>query len=286
MIYVSSTCIKNKLIKESVEVLANAGFRNIELSGGTKFYTDYEKDLLFLQDKYSLNYQLHNYFPPPQSPFVLNLASLDDKIYKQSIDLCKNAIRLSKILSGTRYGIHAGFLIDINPNEAGKKIAHRNLSNRKKALSRFSKGWEIIRDEAGDDIKLYVENNVFSKTNSKTYLKENPFLLTSYSGYLELKEYVNFNLLLDVAHLKVSVQTLNLDFDNELEKLLPLTEYIHLSDNDGLHDQNKAFEKSSEMLNDLKKYDLSKRIFTLETYSSLEAIKDNSNMVYSIMSNN
>ena len=55
MIYVSSTCIKNKLIKESVEVLANAGFRNIELSGGTKFYTDYEKDLLFLQDKYSLN---------------------------------------------------------------------------------------------------------------------------------------------------------------------------------------------------------------------------------------
>ena len=34
---------------------------------------------------------------------------------------------------------------------------------------------------------------------------------------------------------------MNLDFDNELEKLLPLTEYIHLSDNDGLHDQNKAF---------------------------------------------
>ena len=62
MIYVSSTCIKNKLIKDSVESLALAGFTNIELSGGTRYYPDFEKDLLTLQDKYGLNYQLHNYF--------------------------------------------------------------------------------------------------------------------------------------------------------------------------------------------------------------------------------
>jgi len=49
-----------------------------------------------------LNYLIHNYFPPPSKPFVLNLASLDDKLYKQSIDLCINAIKLSKNLGGNR----------------------------------------------------------------------------------------------------------------------------------------------------------------------------------------
>jgi sugar phosphate isomerase/epimerase len=284
MIYISSSCVKSRNIKEAVSTLAKSGFKNIELSGGTKYYKDYEKDLLSLQDKYSLNYQLHNYFPPSQKPFVLNLASLNDKIYHQSIELCKNAISLSKRLNGCRYGIHAGFLIDIKPSEAGKKIAHKNLSNKKKALTRFSEGWEIIKNEAADEVTLYIENNVFSSTNCKTYSGNNPFFLTSYSSYLELKEYIDFDFLLDVAHLKVSAKSLDLNFNDELKKLFPLTNYIHLSDNDGLHDQNKAFDKNSEMLNTLKNYDLSHRIFTLETYSDLEEIRDNYRMFYEITS--
>ena len=124
---------------------------------------------------------------------MLNLASLDDDIYKKSIELCKDAIRLSKKIGGKHYGVHGGFLIDFRPKQAGKKIDYQHLNNKQKAINRFSDAWNILLDEANNYVSLYVENNVFSKTNSKTYLQENPFLLTSYSGYLELKEYFPYN---------------------------------------------------------------------------------------------
>ena len=177
-------------------------------------------------------------------------------------------------------------MIDIKPKEAGRKIPHRNLSNKKKALKRFSEGWEIIMNEAADEVSLYIENNVLSSTNYKTYSGYNPFFLTNYSSYLELKEYIDFNLLLDVAHLKVSAKSLNLNFNDELKNLLPLTNYIHLSDNDGLHDQNKAFDTNSDLLKTLYNYDLSYNTFTLETYDDLEKIKDNYNMFYEITRKN
>ena len=44
MIYISSSCIKAKTIKESVTILAEVGFNNIELSGGTQYYSSFETD--------------------------------------------------------------------------------------------------------------------------------------------------------------------------------------------------------------------------------------------------
>ena len=99
MIFVSSSCIKNKLIKSSVEELAINGFKNIELSGGTEYYDNFENDLLDLKDKYSLNYRCHNYFPPPKKHFVLNLASLDNISFNNSFEHLKNVISLSKNLA-------------------------------------------------------------------------------------------------------------------------------------------------------------------------------------------
>ena len=64
MIYVSSACVRRDTIKESVEELAQSGFKSIELSGGTEYYQGYQESLLELKNKYNLNYLLHNYFPP------------------------------------------------------------------------------------------------------------------------------------------------------------------------------------------------------------------------------
>ena len=49
-----------------------------------KKYANFEIDLLELKDKYNLNYQCHNYFPPPQQDFVLNLASLNDDTFNKN----------------------------------------------------------------------------------------------------------------------------------------------------------------------------------------------------------
>ena len=121
MIFVSSSCLKNNTIKQSVQELANQGYKNIELSGGTNLYEEYVEDLLGLKKKYKLNYLVHNYFPPPKKPFMLNIASLNDELFEKSVDHCVKAINLCKILGSKKYGVHAGFLIDFSPNEAGKK---------------------------------------------------------------------------------------------------------------------------------------------------------------------
>ena len=83
MIYVSSSCLKNKKITQSVQDLADEGYKNIELSGGTTLYEGYVNDLLDLKEKYDLRYLLHNYFPPPKEPFMLNIASLNNELFEK-----------------------------------------------------------------------------------------------------------------------------------------------------------------------------------------------------------
>jgi len=283
VIYVSSCSVRSKSIKESIVPLAEAGIKNIELTGGSNFYPGYETDLLKLQDQFELNYLVHNYFPPPQKHFILNLASLNDDTYKQSIEHCKKAIKACIRLESEKYGVHAGFLIDFSAAEVGKKISYRALNNRDEALKRFSDAWKILTDEAGSDVTLYIENNVFSSTNSETYKGENPFFLTDYENYQELNENMKFNLLLDLAHLKVSASSLGLDFSQEASRMLPLTDYVHISGNNGLHDQNFGLNSDSEIQILLKETDLTDKTMTLEVYDGIESVLNSINILHSLI---
>jgi sugar phosphate isomerase/epimerase len=272
MIYISSSCIPSVKIKDSVQELALNGFKNIELSGGTDYYEGFEDDLLVLKDKYNLSYRCHNYFPPPKEHFVINLASLNDSIFQKSLDHIKKAISLSKLLGARKYGFHAGFLIDIDVSEIGKKIAKTNLFSRQESISRFCLAYENIKNNI-DGVDLYIENNVLSKTNFETYKGVNALMMTNFSEYESLKEKIDFNLLLDLAHLKVSVRTLGLNWEDEFESMMGESNYIHISDNDGFHDLNNQLTRSSSLLSMLKQSNTSKKDFTLEIYDGMDAIK-------------
>ena len=174
MIYVSSSCVKSTFINESVEKLAEEGFKNIELSGGTKPYPNLEQDLLALQDKYGLNYLCHNYFPPPEIPFVINIASLDDKIHELSMENISEAIKLSKKLGADRFGFHAGFLLNIPIKEIGKKISKEKLFDRSQAETKFVDSIKKLQSEFSD-MELYIENNVLSGANFASFEQENHF---------------------------------------------------------------------------------------------------------------
>lgn len=273
MIYISSSCVKHKKIKDSIQELVDNGFKNIELSGGTKYYDGFENDLFELKDKYNLNYICHNYFPPPKEHFVLNLASLNDDIYNKTFSHLLCAIELSKKLDAKTFGFHAGFFLDIKVSEIGKKISKENLFNKKKSIHRFCNGYNELK-KISDDIKLYVENNVFSSTNAKTYENDNLFMLTNSNEYEELKNIIDFNLLLDIAHLKVSSNTLNLNFKTEFNNLINYSDYIHISDNDAYHDLNNPLKKNSPLIEVLNTNNLKEKTFTLEIYDNIANIKN------------
>jgi sugar phosphate isomerase/epimerase len=272
MIYVSSSCVNHTKIKDSIKELVNHGFKNIELSGGTKYYDGFIDDLLELKDKYNLNYLCHNYFPPPQKDFVLNLASLNDDIYYTTIEHLTKSIDLSTKLEAKKFGFHAGFFIDINVVEIGKHISKNTIYNKEKALKRFCDGYKYLSLQS-KNLELYIENNVYSITNYNTYNGNNIFMLTSQKEFNELKNYINFKLLLDIAHLKVSCNSLKNNFELELKTLLSLSDYIHISDNDSLHDLNNTLKTDSNIISLLKNENLDNKDFTLEIYDNITSIK-------------
>jgi len=270
MLYISTSSIKTDKIKTAVEHLIAAGFKNIELSGGTIYYEGWDNDIIDLQEKHGLNLLCHNYFPPPKHDFVLNLASLKDEVFYDSIDHIKRVIAFSEKINSPKYAFHAGFFMNPKTGHLGKSIPKLELSDKVKAIERFFEGYQIVHNLAGD-LTLYIENNVLSSTNFSNY-GSNPFMLTTLDEYIELQQIMPFRILLDVAHLKVSCSTLGIDFRTQFLKLVELTDYIHISDNDGLHDQNLGFSKNSDLYKLLSDTDLRSKTITLEVYDEIDSI--------------
>ena len=199
MIFISTSSVRYEKIRDSVKCLVENGFFNIELSGGTRYYSGYEKDLIDLKEEFNLNFICHNYFPPPKKDFIINLASLDGDLNHKTIKHINKSINLSKKLGAEIYGFHAGFYLDFGLTEIGENIAKKDLYDEVDCFDKFCVSYDSIDNQGVD---LYIENNVVSHNNYLNF-GHNPFMLTDISGYDELSQRISFKLLLDVAHLKI-----------------------------------------------------------------------------------
>lgn len=275
MIYVSSSCIHKKNIAEVVQLLAENDIRNIELSGGTKYYDELENDLMVLKHRYNLNFACHAYFPPPRNPFVVNLASCNDKIYKQSIEHYIKCIEMLRTLKCKVLSIHAGFLIEIGTDEIGSRLSNRIIYEKDKAYDRFCSAYEKIVELCNkSEIEVFLENNVLSAANYEEFAKHNYLMMTDYASIMAMKSQLKFNLLLDLGHLHVSSKTLGLNYSEECNKLKEYVRWIHISENDGIFDDHKPLIKDSIILEEFRKiYDYYPNMnVTLETTGNIDEI--------------
>ena len=186
-IFISSSAISSKNVEDNITFLAKNGITNIELSGGCSYSSNILNKLIILKKKYKLEYLVHNYFPPPKDNFVLNIGSCDDRHYKKTIKFYKKSIDLCKKLNVKKYGIHAGFLIDLKTSELNNKIKKRELYSKKESIKRLVKGYRVLKKYSKNKVNIYLENNVITQKNLKEY-RQNPLLLTCYSDYLNLKK--------------------------------------------------------------------------------------------------
>ena len=271
MIYISTSCSESRSIGEVIEDFAGYGIRQIELSGGMDYEEDLETKLFRLQDRYDLDFLLHNYFPPPEEAFVLNLASLDEEIWHKSLDHYRKAIQLSKKLGAKRFGLHAGFFIHLGTKDLGGYADTDVRFDRDLAINRFCEGYKALRNFSGD-VKLYVENNVLSITNRERYTGFKPFMLLDDEDLQELKSRLDFPLLTDAAHLKVSANTLGFDFEPALKSWVHISDFLHLSDNDGEQDSNQPIEETSDLYRQLKQCNLNNKTISLEIKAPLDAV--------------
>jgi len=275
MIFVSSSCVRTDRISDSVRQLADRGYRCIELSGGTQRYDGLQEDLISLRAEYGLHYRCHNYFPPPQNHFVLNLASSDNAIRERTLDHVREAAQLCAALDIEVYSIHAGFRIDIAASDVGRGIPAQELSPLAATQTRFRAALREVTALFGPSVLVYVENNVLSQENHRTFGGQNPFLMTHAAQIVELLERCEVRLLLDVGHLQVSAQSLGLSLADELDALLARCDYVHISDNDGRADTNQPLLPQSPLYRLLwdRRELLHGKAFTVEVYAGMRDLE-------------
>ena len=286
MIFVSSYYCRERKISNLVREMALSGFKNIELTGGTEPYPKMINDLLELKKRYKLKYRLHNYFPPPREHFVFNLASLDKAISKKSVEHAKRAIDLSIKLDSFKIGFHAGFFLRINNDELGQDISNRELYDEDEATQKFVDNLKKIKKFSGDEFKIYIENNVVSKKNRERFPDRSPSMLNTHEDYLKLTKMVDFNLLLDVAHLKVSCKSFGINFEEQYKALVSKTDYIHISDNNSFSDDNLPLIRNSRLIEMIKKFKYHRCDITLEIYGALKKVIDSHNILEAVITEN
>jgi sugar phosphate isomerase/epimerase len=244
MIYISTGGYGDWSFDQTVEYLSEVGINAFELSGGV-FVADIESRLKSISQQYKVT--LHNYFPPAQESFVFNLASLDDEIVNKSMDHAKCVIDLTSLVGSKYYSFHAGYLIDPLVDELGKKINQRKINDRDESKCVFIKRVnELSRYAYSKGIELLIENNVLSYKNHNEF-KVNPLLMVDKEETDEIVSRTDSNvgLLIDVAHLKVSANTLGFSAEDYLMNFQDTVKAYHLSDNQGLDDSNDVISNDS-----------------------------------------
>lgn len=283
-IYVSLHSAQKKDLAESLDYLLNLGFKNIELCGGTDYNENYKNILIEFKEKYNLKYLVHNYYPAPKENFSLNLSSINHEIINNSIDLMKKAIDLCTILDCKRYSYHAGFRLSPQPSELGVGLKKNKLIERNYACEIFKRNSEaIIKYGKERGVIVYIENNVLGKKNHLAF-NENPFIFTDATDINLIEKHIKANVLLDVAHLKVSCNNLGLNFQDQLKILSKNCNYYHLSNNSGCEDENKQLNLDDDILTAIKNIKLKKdTYFTIEVYSGEDSLRKSYHNLYQVL---
>ena len=248
MVYISSSAFTNDKIKETVLQCVELGILNIELSGETKSYPGMEDDLLNLKRSFSINFLLHSYFPPMEDypDFVMNVAASEETERKKTLDVIKNAIRLSKKLGSNLYTIHPGF--DFSLYEKGgvfyKKLNFIHKQNTKEDFYRSVDS--LLNHHLEDDFKLGIENFFPLKGEFSSFIQSQDDIFEFLNLY---KKTPGIGLLLDFGHLNVAANFFGFNKYNFIDKLF--SNYpdkifeIHMSENAGVYDSHNISEKDS-----------------------------------------
>lgn len=269
--YVSSLAFDGKTLNEITAISSGSNI-NLEFSSNIP----YRKNNIELFNKYSGKKLIHNYFPPPKKPFIINLASDNKKILTLSIEHCKDNILRTSSQKLPFYAIHAGFCVDPKISSLGRIIKTKKTHERSKHIKIFKESLiELVDFAMTKNVQLLIENNVLSKDNYLENNFKNIFLCVDSKEIIEIIRDINmpnFGLLLDTGHLKVSSSSLGLNLFEEASCLLNYAKAVHHSDNDGIRDSNKEIDKNYWFMPLMKKLKESYHVLEVKNIS-LESIK-------------
>lgn len=263
-VFVSTGGDRSRTGVECARDIASRSPHGVELSGGMPL-DDPERSVAALAEECKL--LLHNYFPPPPKPFVLNLSEPIHEVAEEGMNLVRRALAISGSVGASHYAVHAGFLARPSVEELGGRISARTLLNRDHGLELMISRLAALSVEAeGAGVRLLVENHVLSEANLNSF-GENFLLMVDPE---EIRQVISaldgrVGLLLDVGHLHTSTHTLGIDADSALQLLDPMAEGYHLSSNNGLSDQHQRISTGEWFWGGMSR---DKAFYTVEIHSA------------------
>lgn len=245
-VYVSTGGFRDRCAVETAIELSGVSDWGVELSGG-KPCSNADSELLDLGLLAKVS--VHNYWPPSQESFTLDIAAKSREERHRSVAFARMAIVRAASLGAKRYSIHAGFVSRVPPESLGKRIRVENAASRVDALDRMIESLgDLATFAEGHGVRLLVENHALSQENLGQ--GEHNMLLVDPEEILGVLDALSgrVGLLLDVGHLKTSAQQLNFDAAHAVVTLQPVTEGYHLHENNGLRDEHLPFSHDAWFL--------------------------------------
>lgn len=265
--YVSTGAFKTRSVSEIIAQALASGLHHIELASGTAWVSDM-LDVVRKTSGLSISYLVHNYFPPHENPFVLNLGAADEVTLRRSQEHCRRAVDLCHEFNAPFFSVHAGFAFAGKPENLGSDVTRLPRISLEEAHEIFVKSLRVLCSYAAQkQIRIAVENNVVHPFNLVGG-KNRVGLCATAEDMLRTHADVgadNLAFLIDVGHLKVTANSLRFDRQTFLDKVGPYVAAFHLSDNDGTADQNLPFGDEAWFLPRLA--DFPQATVILEAYS-------------------
>jgi len=247
-IYMSSGAFRSRTLPRVVADARRLGITHVELSSGLAHEPELDKAIADGMAA-GLTFLVHNYFPAPAEPKVLNLTAGDPEGLAWSLDHCRRALDLSVTVGGAFYSLHSGYAAALKAAMLGRPdvqaAAFKDTSiDREQAYQLMIRSVREIADYAAARGRgLLLENNVISPV----YLEKvpvNPLLMTHHDEIVRFMSEIdrpNVGFLIDTGHAKVSATALGFDAHEFISAVKPYIRALHLSDNDGREDQNLPF---------------------------------------------
>lgn len=265
--YISTGAFKTRSVSEIIAQALASGLHHIELASGTAWVSDM-LDVVRKTSGLSISYLVHNYFPPHENPFVLNLGAADETTLRRSQEHCRRAVDLCYEFNAPFFSVHAGFAFAGKPGDLGKDVTRLPRISLDQAHEIFVKSLrDLCAYAAAKHVRIAVENNVLHPFNLVAG-KNRLGLCATAEDMLQTYADVgaaNLAFLIDVGHLKVTAKSLHFDRETFLDKVGPYVAAFHLSDNDGTADQNRPFGDEAWFLPRLADFPQATKI--LEAYS-------------------
>lgn len=227
---------------------------NVELSGVHSFLPlEQLTSLINKEKKRGFNFIFHNYFPPPDVEIVLNILSENEDTRKKSKNIILDSLKLASLTKVDFYAFHPGYYYEAVINKDG---SFKVLSDIKDKTYEFwckkikNEIHEILNNKE-NVVDIGIENLFPSPQKKINAFLTTPEEIINFFQDDEIKKERIF-FLLDLGHLEITCNLLNLNkdkvFNEILEKLEEKIYEIHLSNNDGINDLHSRIDIDSWQL--------------------------------------